>query len=84
MYHYSKGATTFGGDGCLIATYSCPKHGGPTDGHVVPGKFYEETHANAGLDQEHCLARALAIWHGCGSFANHPVTAIYRPTGEWW
>ena len=32
------GATTIVGDGCFYAWYGCPKHGGPADGHIVPGK----------------------------------------------
>ena len=26
------------GDGCFFAMYGCPKHGGPADGHVIPGR----------------------------------------------
>lgn len=79
------GATTIVGDGCFYAWYGCPKHGGPADGHIVPGKFsrdsWAEQHYNASHNEEACLKRALSTWEYCGSNKNHPVTSVYRPTG---
>ncbi|XP_045203138.2 uncharacterized protein LOC123556462 [Mercenaria mercenaria] len=81
-----SGATRLVGDGCYMAMYGCPKHGGPADGHILhTGKIYRdiyaEQHQNATHDEEKCLSRAIAQWTYCGSPRNHPVTSIYRPTG---
>ena len=85
MLHSYTGATTFAGDGCFMARYGCPKHGGPSNGHVTNGKIfrdvYAEQHSNGTYDQAKCLARASAQWIWCGSHPNHPVTSLFRPTG---
>ncbi|KAL4218344.1 hypothetical protein ACF0H5_023081 [Mactra antiquata] len=80
------GATTFAGDGCFIAEYGCPQHGGPADGHAITaGKIYRDVTAeqqyNASTNETNCLSQALTRWKYCGSSPNHPVTMIYRPTG---
>ncbi|KAL4218343.1 hypothetical protein ACF0H5_023080 [Mactra antiquata] len=80
------GATTFAGDGCFIAEYGCPNHGGPADGHAITtGKIYRDETAekqyNASTNETNCLSQALTRWKYCGSSPNHPVTMIYRPTG---
>jgi hypothetical protein len=79
------GATRLAGDGCFMAKYGCPKHGGPTDGHVLhTGNIFRDTYAEqhgAATDEEKCLSRAIAQWVYCGSSSNHPITSIYRPTG---
>ncbi|XP_053396026.1 uncharacterized protein LOC128556126 [Mercenaria mercenaria] len=81
-----SGATRLAGDGCFMAFYGCPKHGGPADGHVLhTGKinrdYFAEQHQNAAHDEDKCLTRAVAQWRYCGSSRNHPITSIYRPTG---
>ena len=79
------GAMTYGGEGCFVSTYGCPKHSGPADGHVVPGVLYRDGFAektrNASHDQEQCLARAHDIWTYCGSNPNHTVTMVFMPNG---
>lgn len=76
---------TYAGDGCFNAMYGCPRHGGPADGHVIPGKITRDYAAkrrqNGSHDEEGCLAHALQLWNYCGSNVNHPVTSIFRPTG---
>ncbi|XP_052790405.1 uncharacterized protein LOC128224561 [Mya arenaria] len=81
-----SGATTLAGDGCYMAMYGCPQHGGPADGHAVAtGKIYRdgyaEQHQGAATDEGACLSRSIAQWRYCGSYANHPITSIFRPTG---
>lgn len=70
-----------------MALYGCPKHGGPSDGHqLTTDKLYRdiwaEQHQNASHKEEKCLSRAHAQRAFCGSSMNHPVTAIYRPSGN--
>ncbi|XP_052258950.1 uncharacterized protein LOC127863458 [Dreissena polymorpha] len=80
-----SGAMTLAGDGCFMSTYGCPNHGGPVDGHALTtGSIYRDSYAEsqgAAHNEETCLRRAQAQWVYCGSFANHPVTSIYRPSG---
>ncbi|KAH3692090.1 hypothetical protein DPMN_193901 [Dreissena polymorpha] len=80
-----SGAMTLAGDGCFMSRYGCPNHGGPADGHLLTtGIIYRDTYAEShggANSEESCLSRAHGTWTYCGSFANHPVTSIYRPTG---
>ncbi|KAL3858274.1 hypothetical protein ACJMK2_012870 [Sinanodonta woodiana] len=71
LYNVSK-------QGCWLVIDSC--HNYPN----MTGKMrdtYGEAHEMAGTDESHCLARAAKQWKTCGSTPNHPVTAIYGPTG---
>ncbi|KAL4223743.1 hypothetical protein ACF0H5_017209 [Mactra antiquata] len=82
------GATSYGGVNCVIARYGCPKHGGPSDGQKYDynnGTMFPDYYAinalNVNKNETACLQRAYANWAFCGSHRNHPVTAIYTPTG---
>lgn len=80
------GATALSGDGCFMAEWGCPKHKGPADGHIVTtGHIFRDTYAEqnvgAAMDEGACLRRAIAQWRYCGSYSNHPITSIFRPTG---
>lgn len=77
---------TLAGDGCFAASYGCPKHGGPADGHALAnGKLeravWVEQHVDGARNETQCLTFALRQWRYCGSSPNHPFTFIYRPTG---
>ena len=76
---FLSGATTIGGNTCFIAQYGCPNHGGPADGSAqTNGSVHRDGNDHS---EEQCLNRALQIWRYCGSYRNHPFTAVYGPTG---
>ncbi|XP_053375482.1 uncharacterized protein LOC128547282 [Mercenaria mercenaria] len=76
------GNATLGGEGCFMAWYGCPKHGGPADGHVntTYGRYVRDGSPRA-TNEAGCLSRAKDFWRYCGSSPYYPVTAIYLPTG---
>lgn len=80
-YFCFQGSATIGGHGCMIATYGCPKHGGPADGHLntTSGRYQVVGQAHPGED--YCLIRARDFWYYCGASPNYPVTSVYLPTG---
>ena len=61
-----QGATSLSGDGCWVARYGCPIHGGPEDGHAITtGRVYRDVGAeNRGGadDEEICLSSAAGPW----------------------
>ncbi|XP_060569893.1 uncharacterized protein LOC132728287 [Ruditapes philippinarum] len=77
------GATTLRGEGCMTATYGCPKHGGPVDNHPnsTLGKYQNDYIGDQTHTEHGCLKRAFNIWHYCGSSSQYPVTNVYLKTG---
>ena len=63
--------------GCWLSVKQCTGHPGAVG-------TYKETRGgpDVHVNETACLARAVDMWHYCGSHANEEVDAIYGPSGN--
>ena len=63
--------------GCWVSVKQCTDHPGSV-GTYKETRVGPDVHVN----ETACLARAVDMWHYCGSHANEEVDAIYGPSGN--